>query len=247
MSVFFSCRPSPIDRGLRGFAKERGNGSLSLSLLPYPPPVPFISIVRFSRFSRECRERASTVRRREGAGGGSSRERDEEAFGQRGTEEVKPTPEQKSKRGKNKRAAPHSFAFRRRLTTLFLALLFVPDQSPLHALSTERDGSLNASSYHLKLLARKVAISDGRRHFVCSFCLVRWVLVFRSLALCALNAVAVPVRPALSVPTRERKRREREKEARGRASSLVECSQRRVELERKNGRALKTFFFFDPD
>ena len=28
--VFFSCRPSPIDRGLRGFAKERGNGSLSL-------------------------------------------------------------------------------------------------------------------------------------------------------------------------------------------------------------------------
>ena len=82
-------------------SRKREAMALSLSLLPYPPPVPFISIVRFSRFSRECRERASTVRRREGAGGGSSRERVEEAFGQRGTEEVKPTPEKKSKRGRD--------------------------------------------------------------------------------------------------------------------------------------------------
>lgn len=106
-------------------------------------------------------------------------------------QEVKPTPAAASgERERGKRGAPLlSISPARNLfRSRSRSLLFAPMQRSLRSLSGEGNGALNAPSnkqakgpsYHLKLLARKVAVScDGRRHFLFCFSLPpRWVLLF---------------------------------------------------------------------
>lgn len=103
------------------------------------------------------------------------------------------------------------------------------------------------SSYHLKLLARKVARNRGRHFFFLSFSLLSFVQLGPALcpSLCELNALAVPFLSVLSVPTREKERARREWK-RERASSLFRNARVKGEEEARKRKIRERLLFFLP-
>ena len=221
MSFFFSCRPPLLSRPSRIRKKKRGGGIwLSSPLLPCLPRFPFFFCFAYLASCERVRERASPAREERMSGGKLESERGMLAKRHWRRSNQHQGKKKQGKQRKKKKNGRHRIRF-----AACLPLFHSGSSSPLCTMaepflrSLQRARRLTecarkyCSSYHLKLLARKVAVScDGRHFLFLSF--AAFPFLSRSLgpalspSLCELNALAVPFLSALSVPTREKERRE---------------------------------------